>query len=791
MKKTLITICLVFFATLSCNYVSSGTNDETCSGVSLFKPDGSLATNATVQFYHVGDTSRQFVHQTMTDDSGRYEVKDITTSNGIFNVWAQLGDSLVAIQDSVYITATSHEVMNDTLGKPGSISGTVGLQPGDDPRTVTVQALGTHIYTNVNAEGRFTLGGMAGGEYSLRLTTTLPEYTDTFCNVIAESDVADTIQDTLWLIYTGIPVVKGIVSGYDTLNGVVTLKWNKTGYKDFQDYLIYRDHADSINLSTHPIDRSTDTLFLDTISFSSTTALPFNYRVKIRNNSQKLGESYKLEKVIAVHPRNVITTITSSVFNKSTGLQDDTLSVGDTALIIVNFQNPSRPYKTITWAVGHPDSAVLEKALDTTSISGVDTLNYVWFVEKDYTLYVFLEDCAGTIWNKSCLVCVRDYPSPVVLSVDSIFGCRAYLQWSKSNDIDFKSYHVLCSKSSISSTTPPYSIISNANDTSLRVFDLHTDTTYYFQVLVCDSLNSKIGSNVVIDTTLNLWSIKTSIPTPRSNMVANIVKDKIYIIGGYLGNSQNSNKVEVYDPLIDQWLEKSEMPTYRSDMSSIVVNDNIFVIGGTYTDSNFVRSCTSVEMYDIKNDRWIKKTSMPSSKNCNNPGIFTLGGNIFTVGENLEMYDINSDKWEIVKILNKKIYRVSISYLHNNNYYMFSQANNSLYKLSLETNSIDSIAHIDISCNTKEVYYSSGCKVNKYLYFFGGGEFNGMTFDPLINVWRYNINLNRLSLISKMNKKRDNSIAVKYNSKIYVIGGYDSWRPGPVTTVEEYDLSKE
>ncbi len=783
MKKILITICLLLLATLSCNYVSSGTNDETCSGVSLFKPDGSLATNATVQFYHVGDTSRQFVHQTMTDDSGRYEVKDVTASNGIFNVWAQLGDSLVAIQDSVYITATSHEVKTDTLGKPGSISGTVGLQPGDDSRTVTIQALGTHIYANVNAVGRFTLGGMAAGEYSLRLTTTLPEYADTFCNVIAKSDVADTIQDTLWLIYTGIPVVKGIVSEYDTLYGVVTLKWNKTGYKNFQDYLIYRDHADSINLSTQPIYRSTDSLFRDTILFSSTTALPFNYRVKIRNNSQKIGESYKLEKVIAVHPRNVMTTIRSSVFNKSTGLQVDTLSVGDTALIVTNFQNPSRPCKTISWSVNHPDSVNKIKILDSLSTTGKDTLVYVCSEEGDYSIYIKIEDRAGTTWSHNSVIHVWDYPSPVKLYVDSIFGHSSFLRWTKSKENGFKAYCVYYSTTpNIHSSTNPDSIIYIRTDTLFTIRNLLHSTTYFFRIGVYSKSNLISMSNEISRNTERVWITKTSMPSARAGLTSSVVNGKIYVFGGW-GFGISSDRVEAYNPETDTWTIKSAMPTGRINLTSCAVEGKIYVIGGNDTSYSNV-----VEEYDPLLDKWSTKTPIPTARysltsSVVNGKIYVIGGYDTSHSNVVEEYDPLVDKWTTKtpmptarswltsSVVNGKIYAIGGHYGNAGEYSdMIEEYNPATDTWVLKT-------HMPtVRCNG-----FTSTVVNDKIYVIGG--ISGI---PGI-VEKYNCERDTWAQKTFMPTPRFNLTSSSVNGKIYSIGGEATMVV--MSTIEEYNPS--
>ncbi len=400
MKKRLL--CLIIAITFfCCSDEMGGTNDETSSGISLFKPDGKPAVGAIIQFYVVGDTSRQFVHQTITDNSGIYFLNGIVSQSGNYNIWAKLDDSLVAMQDSVYIAPTNHFVKDDTLGKPGSITGIVGLQPGDPVQTVTVQALGTHIYSNVNEKGKFTLHTMAHGEYTLRLVTTLPEYTPTYFSVSAKSNVNDTILDTLWLIYAGIPIVTGISALYDTLHGIVTLSWNNASYNDFQDFLIYRDHYDSVNLSPNPIDNTVDTIYRDTI-YNSSTIDPqdyrFKYRIAIRNNSQVNGRTYKFEDVKAISPEKVKTTFSFSTKHIRTGRLVNSGSVNDSIQIALLLKNKRRRISDVSWAVEHIDSIKQITNFDSLSSFNSDTLIYSWEDIGEYPIFTISKDDGGSIW---------------------------------------------------------------------------------------------------------------------------------------------------------------------------------------------------------------------------------------------------------------------------------------------------------------------------------------------------------------------------------------------------------
>ena len=67
--------------------------------------------------------------------------------------------------------------------------------------------------------------------------------------------------------------------------------------------------------------------------------------------------------------------------------------------------------------------------------------------------------------------------------------------------------------------------------------------------------------NEVYDPTTDTWETKESMPTPRSDLRANVVNGKIYLIGGHDPNVHfkpgASTHNEVYDPATDSWSKKN------------------------------------------------------------------------------------------------------------------------------------------------------------------------------------------------------------------------------------------
>ena len=130
-----------------------------------------------------------------------------------------------------------------------------------------------------------------------------------------------------------------------------------------------------------------------------------------------------------------------------------------------------------------------------------------------------------------------------------------------------------------------------------------------------------IGSNLMYDPSVNMWTTKTPIPTPRSEMQANVIGDKIYLIGGWVKNTGSladlgkngtqtivSNANEVYDPSTNSWTELAPVPVPVMNYASAVIGDKIYIIGG----DNPTAIANSTQIYDSKTNTWSFGKSLPN-----------------------------------------------------------------------------------------------------------------------------------------------------------------------------------
>jgi N-acetylneuraminic acid mutarotase len=156
--------------------------------------------------------------------------------------------------------------------------------------------------------------------------------------------------------------------------------------------------------------------------------------------------------------------------------------------------------------------------------------------------------------------------------------------------------------------------------------------------------------NYEYDPDTDSWTAKTPMPTPRNSNTYAIAacQDKIYVIGGDNGENGHHNYLstnEAYDPSTDTWETKKSMPTSRKRVDANVVDDKIYVIGGV-TD-NFRSIEISVnEVYDPATDSWT--TKQPAPITVQDYASAVVDKKIYIMfGYTLQVYDAENDTWTV------------------------------------------------------------------------------------------------------------------------------------------------
>lgn len=379
----------------------------------VYEPGGAPAAGASVRVVPVGYNPQPGaakasagIYKLATDAQGRYSVHGIP--GGQYNILASK-DGLAAFRDSVNIDGAASALAADTLAATSDLSGIVRLQPNHNPATATVQLLGTTLYANVDASGRFRLDGLAAGTYQARIATTVPEYTPLFVRFVVPEGVSLAWPDTLRPIYTGIPVVEGLRASYDTAAGVVHLSWSPTGYPNRIGYLVYRDTLLARTLSSDPINRFRilDTAYEDTLAWPMLSPNEpdqhWEYRVAVLSSNGKPGESYLTAAVTAVSPATRKTFVTL----ETEGTEAEMTSLGSPIRLIARFRNATLGNVHVTWRSDASGTPVRERDVD--GREGADTLEArAPSVVGDFAYEVRVTASGGRVWSAdTTLLAVR------------------------------------------------------------------------------------------------------------------------------------------------------------------------------------------------------------------------------------------------------------------------------------------------------------------------------------------------------------------------------------------------
>lgn len=174
--------------------------------------------------------------------------------------------------------------------------------------------------------------------------------------------------------------------------------------------------------------------------------------------------------------------------------------------------------------------------------------------------------------------------------------------------------------------------------------------------------NQVVKKFIRYNTLSNTWSNLSSFSKERSAFSMVALNNKIYIIGGDSNIVQYNNHypvpyVEEYDVATNIWSLKANMPTSRFYCVANVVNDKIFILGGAISFNSQLNYVHSNEVFDPIANSWTQKTSIPTSFN-----VFYLGTSTST---NIYLksytdfnqsilkflnYNIASDSWSVINI---------------------------------------------------------------------------------------------------------------------------------------------
>ena len=166
----------------------------------------------------------------------------------------------------------------------------------------------------------------------------------------------------------------------------------------------------------------------------------------------------------------------------------------------------------------------------------------------------------------------------------------------------------------------------------------------------------------IYDPAADQWTAGQFMPTARLAPTAAVIEGKIYVVGGVDVESFSSDYLkilEVYDPTSDSWETLAPMPTGRGYMTANVIDDKLYVIGGT---TGFRAPSDVVEVYDPASNSWFQAEAMPAelyylASAVKNNMIYVTGGIGLSEQTGLgtksdtQVYDPTTNSWTIAEPL--------------------------------------------------------------------------------------------------------------------------------------------
>ena len=152
------------------------------------------------------------------------------------------------------------------------------------------------------------------------------------------------------------------------------------------------------------------------------------------------------------------------------------------------------------------------------------------------------------------------------------------------------------------------------------------------------------------DPIANTWTAKASMLTARVYAAGGVVNNTLYVVGGtdFVGRMVAS--VEAYNPATDSWTPRASMPGARYGQAVAVVNGILYALGGW--DGGFTGRVRDLWAYNPATDSWTAKTPMPTARMFLAAAVvdgklYAIGGELNgnTVVGTVEVYDPATDTW--------------------------------------------------------------------------------------------------------------------------------------------------
>ncbi len=154
----------------------------------------------------------------------------------------------------------------------------------------------------------------------------------------------------------------------------------------------------------------------------------------------------------------------------------------------------------------------------------------------------------------------------------------------------------------------------------------------------------------IFDPNVGSWEVGPPLPVGLHHTTAVAHDGNIYVVGGYQNQWDPVNTVYQFDG--STWTERKPMPTVRGALAAAVHDGRIYATGGVGIDD----VTNAFEIYDIEADTWSSGPAMPTAREHLTAAVvdgnfYAIGGrmgNLFSNLRTTERYDPTTNEWQAV-----------------------------------------------------------------------------------------------------------------------------------------------
>ena len=159
----------------------------------------------------------------------------------------------------------------------------------------------------------------------------------------------------------------------------------------------------------------------------------------------------------------------------------------------------------------------------------------------------------------------------------------------------------------------------------------------YYSIYGAATLNGNIyfiGNGIAerYDPETDIWTSIASMPTsnswPTGGAMVTACENKIYVIG------VPDEPTQVYDPATNMWANRSSIPGWLIGRKANVVDNKIYVMGGATFVQGIIFTSAANYVYDPANDLWSVMAPIPLP--VEGYASVVLDGKIYLIGEGAE-----------------------------------------------------------------------------------------------------------------------------------------------------------